>query len=170
MTTALRLVLAIGAVACSAVIVHYLVFASLSPRRFIAFLRTLQGARFGIYYGLLVIGWIAAAFFAAQGMLSWMPYGIGGVDEYGGFTPLRDTLSAVVALMSLTLISMVERAATDRVRAEDATIGNDELHRRLLEPIGYVPPAEYEARYYEHLRGPATSDAARPAAVPEGIL
>ena len=21
--------------------------------------------------------------------------------------------------------------------------------RRLLEPIGYVPPAEYEARYYE---------------------
>ena len=21
-------------------------------------------------------------------------------------------------------------------------------HRRLLEPIGYVPPAEYEARYY----------------------
>jgi transposase InsO family protein len=28
--------------------------------------------------------------------------------------------------------------------------------RRLLEPIGYVPPAEYEARYYEHLRGPAT--------------
>ncbi len=22
-------------------------------------------------------------------------------------------------------------------------------HRRLLEPIGYVPPAEYEARYYE---------------------
>ena len=28
--------------------------------------------------------------------------------------------------------------------------------RRLLEPIGYVPPAEYEARYYEHLREPAT--------------
>jgi putative transposase len=24
--------------------------------------------------------------------------------------------------------------------------------RRLLEPIGYVPPAEYEARYYEQLR------------------
>ena len=23
-------------------------------------------------------------------------------------------------------------------------------HRRLLEPIGYVPPAEYEAHYYEH--------------------
>ena len=22
-------------------------------------------------------------------------------------------------------------------------------HRRLLEPIGYVPPPEYEARYYE---------------------
>jgi transposase InsO family protein len=22
-------------------------------------------------------------------------------------------------------------------------------HRRLLEPIGYMPPAEYEARYYE---------------------
>jgi len=29
-------------------------------------------------------------------------------------------------------------------------------HRRLLEPIGYVPPAEYEARYYEQLRRPAT--------------
>jgi transposase InsO family protein len=28
--------------------------------------------------------------------------------------------------------------------------------RRLLEPIGYVPPAEYEARYYEHLRRPTT--------------
>ena len=27
--------------------------------------------------------------------------------------------------------------------------------RRLLEPIGYVPPAEYEARYYEQLRRPA---------------
>jgi putative transposase len=28
--------------------------------------------------------------------------------------------------------------------------------RRLLEPIGYVPPAEYEARYYEQRRTPAT--------------
>ena len=27
--------------------------------------------------------------------------------------------------------------------------------RRLLEPIGYVPPAEYEADYYEHLNGHA---------------
>ena len=29
-------------------------------------------------------------------------------------------------------------------------------HRRLLEPIGYVPPAEYEARYYERRRTPVT--------------
>ena len=28
--------------------------------------------------------------------------------------------------------------------------------RRLLEPIGYVPPAEYEARYYDELRRPTT--------------
>ena len=28
--------------------------------------------------------------------------------------------------------------------------------RRLLEPIGYVPPAEYEARYYEQRRAPAS--------------
>ena len=28
--------------------------------------------------------------------------------------------------------------------------------RRLLEPIGYVPPAEYEARYYEQRPQPAT--------------
>ena len=27
--------------------------------------------------------------------------------------------------------------------------------RRLLEPIGYVPPAEYEADYYEQLNGRA---------------
>ena len=26
-------------------------------------------------------------------------------------------------------------------------------HRRLLEPIGYVPPAEYEANYYQRLEG-----------------
>jgi transposase InsO family protein len=25
-------------------------------------------------------------------------------------------------------------------------------HRRLLEPIGYIPPAEAEARYHETLR------------------
>ena len=24
-------------------------------------------------------------------------------------------------------------------------------HRRLLEPIGYLPPAEYEARYYQQI-------------------
>jgi putative transposase len=28
--------------------------------------------------------------------------------------------------------------------------------RRLLDPIGYVPPAEYEAHYYEQQRQPAT--------------
>jgi hypothetical protein len=28
--------------------------------------------------------------------------------------------------------------------------------RRLLEPIGYVPPAEYEAHYSEQQRQPAT--------------
>jgi putative transposase len=38
--------------------------------------------------------------------------------------------------------------------------------RRLLEPIGYVPPAEYETAYYEQLRGPATTD----EAVEGGIL
>jgi len=32
-------------------------------------------------------------------------------------------------------------------------------NRRLLEPIGYVPPAEYEARYYEAQRRLATSEA-----------
>ena len=31
--------------------------------------------------------------------------------------------------------------------------------RRLLEPIGYVPPAEFEARYYEQVRRPTTDDA-----------
>ena len=36
--------------------------------------------------------------------------------------------------------------------------------RRLLEPIGYVPPAEYEARYYEQLRRLATTEGVRPAA------
>jgi hypothetical protein len=30
--------------------------------------------------------------------------------------------------------------------------------RRLLEPMGYVPPAEYEARYYEQLRRPTLDD------------
>jgi hypothetical protein len=30
--------------------------------------------------------------------------------------------------------------------------------RRLLAPIGYVPPAEYEARYYKQLPTPATID------------
>jgi len=30
-------------------------------------------------------------------------------------------------------------------------------HRRLLEPIGYVPPAEYEARYYEQMDRDATT-------------
>ena len=37
--------------------------------------------------------------------------------------------------------------------------------RRLLEPIGYVPPAEYEAQYYEQLRRPATSELVDLAAV-----
>ena len=31
-------------------------------------------------------------------------------------------------------------------------------HRRLLEPIGYVPPAEYEAEYYAHLDADVTSE------------
>ena len=30
--------------------------------------------------------------------------------------------------------------------------------RRLLEPIGYVPPAEYEAAYYAHLEAESTSE------------
>ena len=42
--------------------------------------------------------------------------------------------------------------------------------RRLLEPIGYVPPAEYEARYYEQLDRGATRDNVSPAVVPGGIL
>jgi putative transposase len=28
-------------------------------------------------------------------------------------------------------------------------------HRRLLEPIGHVPPAEFEAAYYRQQPGPA---------------
>jgi putative transposase len=31
-------------------------------------------------------------------------------------------------------------------------------HRRLLEPIGYVPPAEYEAQYYSQFEATSTSD------------
>jgi putative transposase len=39
--------------------------------------------------------------------------------------------------------------------------------RRLLEPIGYVPPAEYEARYYEQLRDATTIDSDITAGIPE---
>jgi putative transposase len=42
--------------------------------------------------------------------------------------------------------------------------------RRLLEPIGYVPPAEYEARCYDQLDRDATRDDMSPAAVPGGRL
>jgi transposase InsO family protein len=42
--------------------------------------------------------------------------------------------------------------------------------RRLLEPIGYMPPAEYEARYYEQLDRGATNDDVSPAVVSGGIL
>jgi transposase InsO family protein len=42
--------------------------------------------------------------------------------------------------------------------------------RRLLEPIGYVPPAEYEARYYEQLDRGATSADVSPVVVAGGIL
>jgi transposase InsO family protein len=42
--------------------------------------------------------------------------------------------------------------------------------RRLLEPIGYVPPAEYEARYYEQLREPATVETVVAAGIPEPAL
>jgi transposase InsO family protein len=38
--------------------------------------------------------------------------------------------------------------------------------RRLLEPIGYVPPAEYEANYYAQQQGPESS----PDAVAAGVL
>ena len=43
-------------------------------------------------------------------------------------------------------------------------------HRRLLEPIGYRPPAEYEATYYQQLDRGATSDKVNPTVVPGGIL
>ena len=42
--------------------------------------------------------------------------------------------------------------------------------RRLLEPIGYVPPAEYEARYYDQLRDATTIDHALTADIPEPAL
>jgi putative transposase len=37
--------------------------------------------------------------------------------------------------------------------------------RRLLQPIGYVPPAEYEAQYYEHQRRPTPSEDGVAAAI-----
>ena len=39
--------------------------------------------------------------------------------------------------------------------------------RRLLEPIGYVPPAEYEARYYEQLRAPTMIEHDVTAGIPK---
>jgi len=42
--------------------------------------------------------------------------------------------------------------------------------RRLLEPIGYVPPAEYEARYYEQLHRHAAIDAEDDAATPRSSM
>jgi transposase InsO family protein len=44
-----------------------------------------------------------------------------------------------------------ERAVADARggRIRHADLGGRFNHRRLLGPIGFVPPAEYEARYYE---------------------
>ena len=39
--------------------------------------------------------------------------------------------------------------------------------RRLLEPIGYLPPAEHEARYYEQQRKPTTIGTDVTAGIPE---
>src|SRR5688500_11110887 len=40
--------------------------------------------------------------------------------------------------------------------------------RRLLEPIGYVPPAEYEASYYQRLSGGGARRQPHPATVDDG--
>jgi len=42
-------------------------------------------------------------------------------------------------------------------------------HHRLLEPIGYIPPAEAEANYWhQQAQGPASTKPARTAALQEG--
>ena len=42
-------------------------------------------------------------------------------------------------------------------------------HHRLLEPIGYIPPAEAEANYWrQHAQASCTTKAARAAAQQEG--
>jgi hypothetical protein len=43
-------------------------------------------------------------------------------------------------------------------------------NRRLLEPIGYVPPAEYEASYYAHAHRDATHGNEVQAGALGGIL
>ena len=43
-------------------------------------------------------------------------------------------------------------------------------HRRLLEPIGYVPPAEFEARYYEQVPSASTTIAVPHEGALGGIL
>ena len=40
--------------------------------------------------------------------------------------------------------------------------------RRLLEPIGYVPPAEYEANYYQQLAGGGARRQPHPTSAMEG--
>ena len=67
---------------------------------------------------------------------------------------------SVIGLFKTEVIRRQGPVAASRGRGiRDARRGSiGSITRRLLEPIGYVPPAEYEARYYEQAARPDSTN------------
>lgn len=106
--------------------------------------------------------WFAAATEGRNTSASGTPSGL--------LKPALNPLSAARATVMTTPWPRPSTGYTDRVDSSPSAMENQEAvefatlewvswfnHQRLLEPIGYIPPAEAEANYYRQLASHATS-------------
>lgn len=112
-------------------VLHYAISAIVRPKYFLEFAHDLAGSsirrslpiKAKIYFGFTYLGAAVIAFGGFRLLLFWIPDSWGTVTD-GTFQPVRDMIAGVLAILSLGLVSYLEKSAL-------ASLANEELRNKM---------------------------------------
>lgn len=140
--------ISIASVVGLTLLIYYIAILIYKPDKYLSFTNNEQNSIYlKICNILAIICLLIVVFFGIKSILFWIPASIGGVDEDGNFTSIKDGLSTIIALFAISLIGIADKSAKNELRCKQLEEINDEL----TSIITNFPNLAYKLQQYKDL-------------------
>jgi hypothetical protein len=94
---------------------HYLYYITSNPKVILELKNSKEKEQLCYaYYALVFIGWYVLTYAGFKLFLFWIPSSIGGLNQDGNYTTLRDYIAMILALLSFQILINLEKSSENK--------------------------------------------------------